>query len=187
MKLKVDIEDGIFASSEDRKQWSRIGIPKDHWSYIENQTAKFSPFNLTKQVKLTALNQRQVFVSLVKEIKRNHPLVVCFGEDTDFGALTVGYAILAAYKAVDFPVSILDAQYGSQVSLRRYPRVLLVHNVTTESSPARLEAVRDLILKFRYALRVIVVGGVPKDPIGWWVTKMRYRQTYTLVCKDVSQ
>lgn len=188
MKLQASaIDDGIFANTKEHKRWVDLGIPKDHWIYIENKTAKFSQYAVSKTVNATALNQRQVFLSLVREIKRNHPLVICYGDETDFGALTVAYTIATTYQAASFPVSIVDAQFGSRIQLRRYPRVLVIHNVTTNPTPSRLETVRDLILQYRYALRVVVVGGVPKDPVEWWRVNLRYRQTYTLVCKDSAQ
>ena len=182
--MKPLFTDAVHATTTDHKKWADVGIPRDHWSYIEEEDHHFTAFTGKEKTKVTPTDQKNSFLSLVREIKTGHPLIIAYSEPTDFGALTFAYSILTTYQTAHLPVASIDLQYGSNQDLRIYPRVVVFHNVSISSTPQRIETLRDLVLRFRYAIRVVAIGGAPTNPVDWWRTTLRYRQTYTFVCKD---
>jgi hypothetical protein len=92
--------------------------------------------------------------------------------------------VLASYLRAGYPCELHDLSFGHK-SFRRRPRVVAYHNIMLECTPDRIEVARDMIIRYRDALRLVIIAGVPKFPEQWWLEKFRYRGTYFLVTKDV--
>ncbi|SBV38460.1 hypothetical protein BN7874_257 [Phage NCTB] len=64
-----------------------------------------------------------------------------------------------------------DSKYGYIKHIRdQRPSLLILSNITTESSPARLEMLRDILVHFDSIPRIVVLGG--DDPVNFFSKRM---------------
>ena len=54
--------------------------------------------------------------------------------------------------------------------------LLIVTNVTAQSSPHRLEMLRDLLVKYADIPRIVVIGG--EDPVTFFATRLHFKLTH---------
>ena len=167
-KLTLQNDDKVFISTSDQRRMHKNGIPREFWPLVEEKEVRFSPYQYRSHKKdvVSALVQRDIFKCLCHETRRNHPIIGIFCKPTDSGALTAAYSLLDSYAEKGYPVLVTDGAEISQIKwIAKYPACLVVHNVLTKASPQRLEDVRDILNKFRYSLRIVVIAGETKTPI----------------------
>jgi hypothetical protein len=96
-----------------------------------------------------------------------HPfrqLVVMSSAITDEQALAAAYwlviRIIEAHENKNYAFSVVDAQEDVYFNERKIPRVIMIHNVLDKASNNRIEHVRDLLLRYDFSVRILVLTNV---------------------------
>lgn len=185
MRPNLRTDDQIFVNDATSRSWFKAGIPREYWKPISEGNQSFEKFPILRGPVVSAIHQRQAYRSLLKELRRSHPLVVIYSQPTDSGALVAAYKLFSTYLALGLRVGQVDLGFGVK-PFRKNLDVLLLHNIMTNSPPDRIQLARDTILKHRYSFKIAVVGGVPKNPRNWWNETVRYGCAHCFVVKDLS-
>lgn len=183
MKPRIYNDDKTFISCPAHKRMYNAGIPREYWSLVQTRSPKFSGFDLGRGKLVSGVVQRNTFKGLCNETRRNHPLVVCFSGPTDNGALVVGYSLLDSYAETNYATKCRDMSHPF-VFLKKYPKLFLFHNILVNATMERIQDTRDMLLKFRYAFRVVVITGKPKVPSKWFQETFGVRPTYCFMADD---
>jgi hypothetical protein len=122
---------------------------------------------------------------LTKRIPRKPPLVVIGSEPTDTGGLHLAYYMLTKYKELKGrDVAVLDvAQFVPR--LETFPGCAVLHNILEKATAERVQAVRDIITRFHYTVKLVVVSGA-KDPERWAVSTAGVYPDIVLRVKDLT-
>ena len=184
MKLNLRNDDQIFVNDATSRRWFKAGIPREYWKYLTGGKQKFERFKILKGPVVSAVHQRQAFNSLLKEVRRSHPLEVLYSQPTDSGALVAAYKLFSTYLSLGLRVGQINLGFGAK-PFRKSLDVLVLHNIMVNSPPDRIQLARDTILKHRYSFKIAVVGGVPKNPRDWWNETVRYGCAHCFVVKDL--
>lgn len=87
------------------------------------------------------------------------------------GALYLAYGLMVRYGELHNATTAV-VNVGEELPFfRDYPQFVLIHNILDKATPERLERVRDTVLRFSIAFRIIVLAGVA-DPEKWVATKL---------------
>lgn len=171
------------ATPEQRRYWL-AGMPPRYW---KNLAVRISPFNVDR---LHGGNYRGLvdeqtdylngLLASIKERKLPSPVFGATSAPADDQAMVVAARIAKAAIAADYIAEYVDLGFTrlENVDNEEVPDVLIIHNVTAESTPARLQAARDWINWGEDCLRVVVAGG--EDPVTFF--DRRLRRQFDAVC-----
>lgn len=175
--------DGVIANSPQERALCRALVPPYFWNpNIDN--VSFRATKLRGKV-LSAAAQKQWATKLQLRIPRRGPLIVIGSEPTDTGALYTAYYMLLGFrKRTGRDVAVLDAAQPVP-RLEGYPGCAVVHNVLEKATGDRVQAVRDIVTRFHYTMKLVVVAGT-KDPEKWAVTKAALYPDLVLYVKDMT-
>jgi len=182
--------DRLLASTRYERDLAQEGIRKQFWK-PELSSVKFHTTELGPN-SISAIAQRQWVKALIKETPRKKPLIIISSGPTDNGGLYLAYYI--ALKLVDIQKELkkstektiklytIDAAEGIKYN-KEYPYCIIIHN-TVGNTKERLQTVRDLLLRFQYAIR-IVVPVAERNPYHWCVNRIGRYPTVALKVSDI--
>jgi hypothetical protein len=177
--------DRLFVHTPLQKKLLKMGVPRDYW-LTEMPALKFAQTSLCGE-KLSAVKQRSWAVHLCQEINLKEKLLVISSEPTDKAALQLSFFILVNIILNRRPGAAINSSSLEEpkgIYLDPYPAYLVFYNLTDNTTPTRLEKLRDACLRFRYSVKIVVVAGV-SDPEEWSLTKLRLEPTLVFKTKDV--
>ena len=165
----------------EEQDFARVGIPARFWdTLLQDLVFRQCSFAVepnakpakTKTPKLRAPikphQQRQMLLQIIKDPRGQ--LVVLGASPTDEGALAAASSTLIQARREDYVVRVVDAAYTRE-RLPRETTVYAIHNILNDASNERVEAVRDLLLRWRRPARIVVVAGC-RDPYAFCVNRL---------------
>lgn len=163
----VDVE---RARQIEEQDFARVGIPARFWdTLLRDLKFRRCGFAVQKKApKITPQQQRQILRQIILE--PHGQLVVLGSSPTDEGALAAASSTLVQARREGYVVRVIDAAYARE-RLPRETNVYVVHNILNHSSDERVEAVRDLLLRWRRPARIVVVAGCP-DPYAFCTNRL---------------
>ncbi len=181
LELPKNNRDRIFIDNAWERKLHSLDIPRLFW------TDRFEQLGFYKTtfegMAFTPAQQRNWIKYLVKNVERKGALVVLSSEPTDTGALIAGFHLLKSWFEQQMPVAVLNTATDSK-RFERYPSMILIHNVLDNATPERIQTARDLCLRFKHALKLVVVAGA-KNPERWAVSNLRLHPTIVFKLKDL--
>jgi len=187
----VDLE---RARTIEEQDYARVGIPSRFWdTWLKD--LKFAGCNFgvwnkvkpktnkkTKAVKANATpaQQRAMLKQIIQEPRGQ--LVVLASEPTDEGALAAASSTLIQARSEGYTVQVVNAAYTH----KRMPRntaAYMVHNVTEHATDQKVEAVRDLLTRWRQPARIVVVGRCD-DPYSFCVGRLCLKPDFVGFIQD---
>jgi hypothetical protein len=158
------INEKLLASSPREKTLASAGVPRAFWhTQIKDVSLAVCAF---QRRQLSPREQRWHLQCLARDPRRQLCCLAAPREEDSGLALAIAVA-----NAMQTHVALVDAQY-LPVSLEHFPGALVLCNILATATDDRLQAVRDACLRFRGAVRILVVTGT-KDPAGWCYNKIR--------------
>jgi len=172
-----------LANTPQERALCRALVPTHFWNpkqaHISFMTTKF------RGKTLSAIAQQQWVKKFIKSPPRKAPTVIIGSEPTDTGGLHLAYYMLVEYmKTRERDVAVLDAALLVP-RLESYPGCAVIHNILEKATPERVQQVRDLVNRFHYTFKLIVVGGT-RDPEKWAVLRMGMHVDIALRVKDLT-
>jgi len=176
----VDIE---RARDEEEQDFARVGIPSRFWDTllkdlsfrecsfaVSTKAVPKKPSRRQTKIKqpIRPHRQRQQLRQIIMEPRGQ--LVVLGSWPTDEGALAAAASTLVQTRQEGYTVRVVDAAYTRE-RMPQNTAAYLVHNILDHASDERVEAVRDLMLRWRRPARIIVVGGC-RDPYAFCTTRL---------------
>ena len=116
---------------------------------------------VNKQViQLTRKKQDNIFLNLCK-LKQIYPYTIAVSsEPTDFLAMnTAATIVFNLYKKFKCDFKFINSNYTDKESDLINYKIIVIHNVVAINHYERLYKIRDLVLKYPKALKIVVVGG----------------------------
>jgi len=175
--------DAAIVKTDQERLLCRMRIP----AYLWNPRTELIHFRATKfrGVSLSAVAQKQWVKKLAKSIPRKAPLVVIGSEPTDTGGLHLALYMLVEYnKLTGRDVATVDTAQDVP-RLETYPGCMILHNILEKATPERVQSVRDIIARFHYTVRLVVISGT-KEPERWAVSKAGLYPDVVLRVKDLT-
>ena len=161
------------AKSVKERLYFLSGIPERFWSTTQIQLSSFSATNDDNSISKISLKfQQEYFKNLVDNPKSKDTVCIA-SSPTDTHALA-GASIIAK-RAVDLELICEMIDLGNQIRLEKAPDVIIIHNITEDSTWDRFQLARDWLSRYDGSLTVIVAATA--NPISF-VKKLR---------KDVDQ
>ncbi len=122
----------------------------------------------------------------MNEPPRRQPIVAVASQPTDMGALYLAYGLLVNYANMHGATAAI-VNVGEELPFfHDYPHFVLIHNILDKATPERAERVRDAILRFPVAFRIIVLSGVA-NPEKWMATKIGIRPDLVVRVADMTK
>jgi len=190
-----------YKASPLEKMYYTIGIPQRYWKESE-YCQEFYPIvkeyvaGKTKKYKtITQREQRKWFRKFTAERPKElllPYLVGIGGEPTDDLALQAGFEIIKKAISLDFKqkhqfktcIFNLGSIDKRELSLEEIPDVLLLFNITSESTNERIQLARDLLLECESSFRIIVISG--SEPISFFQNKLRLSLTTAMFFNNIT-
>ena len=156
-------------------------MPRQFWRVEASQIRYLSGTYMG--IGTSAAAHKQQLFAIIQDPR--HQLVVVASNPTDTGAFRAS-ALVARHVLLDasndYNVAVIDAQQEN-VYLEQKPNLLLIHNIVEDCTRARAERVRDLILRFPGAARLVVVAS--EDPYKFCTTRLSIRPSGCCKVRDV--
>ena len=146
----------------------RIGAPPQFWNPDPKQIS-FKTVTVGKK-KISPTAQRQFLRSYLKHPPRNRPFITITSGPTDTGAMYLGYLFLTKFAKADHTVAVFDAAQPVTF-LEQFPEMVLVHNILGKATQERMQATRDIILRFRSSFKILVIADTA-NPYQWTTTNI---------------
>jgi hypothetical protein len=176
--------DRLFIRNPWEKKLYRLGVPRAYWdSRLEN--VRFAKMSFRGDG-FTAAQQRGWAMYLAKDVRLSEKIIVASSEPTDDGALTFAFSTFEDAINQKRNGAVLDSCQLENEKLPYfdpYPNYIVIYNLTDNSSSTRIQAVRDVCLRFKYSVKLIALGGVT-NPEGWALTKLRLTPSLVFKLKD---
>ncbi len=189
--------DLVRARELEERDYARVGIPARFWDTLLKDLAfqqcnfDTSPSATLKKPraskKLTTARctipphqQRQQLKQLIKE--PSGQLVVLGSWPTDEGALAASSSALVQCRQEGYTVRFVNARYTRE-KLPGNTAAYCVHNILQDCTSERLEAVRDLLLRWRRPARIVVVAGC-QDPLTFCMNRLCLKPDMVGLIKD---
>jgi hypothetical protein len=90
----------------------------------------------------------------------------------------------AARKRKPRNLAVINAAMGVPAGPKPHPHLLVIHNISTSATDARIETVRDLLYWYPYSFRIVVLAG-ETDPYRWSVQRLRRYPTVVFHVQDL--
>ena len=163
-RASIPNPDRFLARTPTEKMLSAAGVPVHFWN-TDLKRVKFRGSTFRGR-KLSATATRSYLEADLREPPRRQPIVVVASQPTDTGALYLAYGVMVQYGNIhSVPTAIINAAEDVP-HFQDYPPFVLVHNILDKATAERVEKVRDVLLRFPVAFRVVVLAGVA-DPEKW--------------------
>jgi len=122
----------------------------------------------------------------IKHPPRALPLIAVASKPTDNGALYLAYGVMTKYiESRGSYAAIMDAGEPNY-RFDEYPSFIIIHNILNKATDERAQTVRDLVMKFPYAFRIVVLAGVD-DPEKWMVTRVGKHPDFVVKVDDFTK
>ena len=168
----------IKAITTEEKYLAEIGVPSEYWKLLLKDFSFITtPF---RKGKLSLVAQKRWCESLVIE-PPYCPIFIIGSYPTDRGAVALASWMLRHRLSRD--KRILFATAGMEINYRRTYTTICIQNVAQEATPKRCEEVKDLVLAYDNAFRVIAVA--TKTPEAWSLNKIHLKPTAVFKVKDL--
>lgn len=155
--------DRFLATSIWEKRMCRAGVAHRFWhAELKNVRLRATKF-FDKKISATA--QRQWVRAYIKNPIRRKPLLTMASAPTDNGALYLAHVFVRQAAKASDDVAILDASLPVPF-FNKYPRLVVIHNLLKTATEERKERVRDILIRFQFALRIVTIAG-EEDPYTW--------------------
>ncbi len=173
--------DRLLASSVHERRLAAAGVPLYCWNpRISALKTQATPF---RGEKVSAIAQKHWLKSIVKEPPRRSPFIAIVSTPTDTGALYAAHLILNGLRKLQGFNSAIINSAGGIPFFEEPPRCVLIHNVLDNVTAERAQKVRDLLVRFRFAFRLVVVAGATA-PETWAAKKIGKHPDMVLKVKD---
>lgn len=172
----------VRAREKEEQDYARVGIPARFWdTLLKDLSFKQCGFGIQgKKAKTPPHQQRQQLRQLIKEPAGQ--LVVLGASPTDEGALAAASSTLVQARQEGYTVRVVNARYTRE-KLPSNTALYCVHNVLDDCTSERLEAVRDLLLRWQTPGRIVVVAGC-QDPYAFCTTRLCLKPDLVGFIKD---
>jgi len=159
-----------------------VGIPARFWdTLLKDVKFRSCDFRSRKKAsKITPAQQRQILRQIIMEPRGQ--LVVLGSGPTDEGGLAAASSTLVQARREGYVVRVVDAAYTRE-RLPRETTLYAVHNIVNHASNERVEAVRDLLLRWRRPARIVVVAGC-KNPYAFCINRLCLKPDLVGYCLD---
>lgn len=158
---------------------SRLGLPSDFWgSLLKDFSFRVTPF---QGEKLSGVAQRKWCESVVVD-PPYAPLFVVGSSPTDRAATAMVTWMLRHRSSRDRRVVYANAALDFNYSRRTYTSIG-VYNATHDSTAQRCEEIRDILVSYDEAFRVVAVA--TKTPEAWALNRLHLRPTAVFNIKDM--
>jgi hypothetical protein len=161
--------DRPLVKDEWERKLSNIGVSKVFWK-PDFAKLRFKSTQVGAE-KLSPEAQRQWVRMLLKDPPRRPPLVVVTSAPTDNGALYLGHFMLQYTLRNGRNAAVLDMADGQPPRFDSYPHTVLLHNILHNATTERIQLVRDVLSRYQFAFRIVVVLA-EDNPYRWCVTKL---------------
>lgn len=161
--VPVGNPDRFLASTIWEKRMCRAGVPHAFWN-TELRQVKLRTTNFFDK-KISATAQRQWIRSFIKNPSRKRPLIAISSAPTDNGARYLAYLFMKQAAKAGENTAILDASQPVPM-FDKYPRLIIIHNLLKTASNERKERIRDILIRFEFAFRIVTIAG-EDDPFSW--------------------
>lgn len=157
---------------------ARIGIPSNFWgTLLKDFSFRSTPH---RGGKLSGIAQRKWCESVVVDPPYAPTFIVgSFPTDTAAVAMVTWMLRHRLYK----DRRVVYANPALEFNYKRNYTTIGVFNASHDSTPARCEAIRDILVSYDSAFRVVAVA--TKTPEAWALNKLHLRPTASLYLKDM--
>lgn len=164
------------------QRYAKAGVPPEFWRVqIHEIPLRQTAYGIGKKApKLSPAVQRRALQQLA--IEPRGQLTAIGSNPTDEGALMA--ASWAAMQLVGYGYTV--RWVNAETTEKRLPQSTMaycVHNVMAGCSDARAEAVRDLLLRWRWPVRMIAIAGTT-DPYNFCCSRLGLRPDFCLRVED---
>lgn len=168
----------LKASDEVERFMARRRLPSEFWKVLlKDFSFRSTPF---RGEKLSAVAQRKWCESVVVD-PPNAPFFVVASYPTDRAATALVTWMLRHRMTTDRRIIYMDGQRG--IHWENIYTTIGMHNAIQEATPARCECIRDTLVEFEDAFRVVAVA--TKNPEAWALNKIHLRPTAVFFLKDM--
>jgi len=178
---RLDNPDRLLAKSVHERKLASAGVPLHCWSpRLSSLSLQVTPF---RGEKISAVAQKHWIKAIVKEPPRKSPLITVTSSPTDTGALYAAHLILNGLRKIKGFNSAIINSASTVPFFEEAPRCVLVHNILGDITAERAQTVRDILERFRYAFKILVVAG-NTAPETWTYKKIGKYPDMVLKVKD---
>lgn len=174
------LRDEYLARNAEERALIRAGLPRAYWraegSQVRYQAGTFMGIDVS------AAAHKQQLQAVIRDPR--HQILVVSSHPTDSGAMRA-CAVVVRHLILDVSyehrVAILDAQ-NTDFYLDRPPHLVVIHNILENCTATRAEWVRDVVLRFPHAARLIVTA--TEDPYKFATNRLAIRPTGCCKVRD---
>jgi hypothetical protein len=161
--------DRYIAQTPQERQLVKLGVPSEYW-YVSKPDLRFRETKV-HGFSLSAKAQRQWMMRIAMDPRQMRGLTVAGSDPTDEGALYMAYCVLRKALSRGYDVGVVDLSQEKPPYFEDYPHFLVLHNLKHNATSERCERTRDLLLRFRYCSRMVVVAGTT-NPFDFCIKKI---------------
>lgn len=173
-------EDFVLAKNSEEREWSRFGIPRQFWE-IELSDFSFRQTDLGDK-KLSSVAQKRWIKSFLSGKWIRNRVIVASSDPTDEAALGLGSFLMKEMNRRGHNPAIINL--GEDVPwIQPKPKFIVFHNILKTATSERIEKARDLLLRFKWTCRFIVVAK-ETNPYKFCTTKLGLYPDVTFLVKD---
>jgi hypothetical protein len=181
----VPIHDVAFARDPHERRLAQAGVPREFWHlgvkqiHFATLTAwgrKVAPAEQRFWLKALIREPRRELVVIGSPYEELPGLALAFITAMEFGRQ--GNEYNKTHRVVDTDTQFLPLPY------LKMPEVLILHNLIDNAPDERIMRVRDTLLRFRGAVRIVVVAGT-RDPWSWSMSKLLLRPDICVVTTGI--
>ncbi len=176
--MKKLLHDRILTRNPHEAGLQRAGVPRNCWR-VEAETIQYHG-TLFMQDQASAAAQRQQLYAVAQEPQRQ--IIVVASHPTDAGAMRAACWAASRVYAAKFPILIWDVQQEGAYAEKK-PRLVVLHNIRGACDDARADAVRDLVLRYHFCARLLVVATA--EPYRFCTDRLALRPSGTCLVNDV--
>lgn len=185
-KSKIGINpDRFLAKTLREKKMSRAGVP----SYLWNPKSALVKCAATQNRggKLSGTALLQWLKTLSKHPPRMAPILAISSTPTDLGALHLGYLLMnVMLTSHEKSVASLNMAEEMPGYFESRPDCVVLHNVLKNATDARKQMTRDVLLRFWFSFRIVVLAGTD-NPEKWMLENLAMVPDLSIHVKDLKR
>ncbi len=177
--------DRFLAKTLREKKLSRAGVP----SYLWTPKAALVKCTATQNhgAKLSGTALLQWIKTLTKNPPRRAPILAVSSTPTDLGALHLAYLIMnVMLTSHEKSVASLNMAEEMPGYFESRPDCVVLHNILKGATAARKQMTRDVLLRFWFSFRIVVLAGTD-NPEKWMLENLAMVPDLAVHVKDLKR